>query len=350
MRGYTFIDLFCGAGGLAEGFRQAGLASVFGVDSDKTAAATYQANFGHLVFASAIEKLRRIPVHADVVIGGPPCQGFSALGRMSPTDRHVELNALWRHFLRVVKQVRPLGFVIENVPEFLKSAEFKLFQNRIDRLGYEIDYGVLNAAEFGVPQKRRRGFIMGALGVKPHLPKPNAERTTVRDAIGDLPLWPDGKNLHFARNPTPKSIERYKWIPPGGNRFDLMRSRRDLTPKCWLNKPTGSTDVFGRLEWDKCALTIRTEFFKPEKGRYLHPKAHRPITHREAARLQTFPDTFHFVGSKIEIARQIGNAVPPKLAKAVAEALCNVLPQTEERRLESALERLLERDPAQKAN
>ena len=116
-------------------------------------------------------------------------------------------------------------------------------------------------------------------------------------------------------------MERYKAIPTGGNRFDLMRNRPDITPACWLEKPTGTTDVMGRLWWDRPAATIRTEFFKPEKGRYLHPTAHRVITHREAARLQTFPDSYVFEGSKIEIARQIGNAVPPLLGKAIAEYL-----------------------------
>jgi DNA (cytosine-5)-methyltransferase 1 len=259
---------------------------------------------------------------------------------MSPRKEHVELNALWRHYLRFVKQLRPLGFVVENVPEFLKSVEFQLFVKSVRKLGYKLDQGVLNAADFGVPQKRRRGFIIGALGVEPALPRPTGESASVRDSIGDLPLVPDGQNLHIGRNPTPTSIERYKCIPPGGSRFDLMRKRPDLTPRCWLEKPTGSTDVFGRLEWDKPALTIRTEFFKPEKGRYLHPVAHRPITHREAARLQTFSDGFHFVGSKTEIARQIGNAVPPKLAEAVALALLAVLPRAEDHRLERALEKL----------
>ena len=103
-----------------------------------------------------------------------------------------------------------------------------------------------------------------------------------------------------------------------------MEKRPDITPQCWLNKPTGSTDVFGRMEWDKPSLTIRTEFYKPEKGCYLHPEAHRPITHREAARIQTFPDEFVFVGSKIQVARQIGNAVPPDLAYAVASRLMRI--------------------------
>lgn len=148
---------------------------------------------------------------------------------------------------------------------------------------------------------------------------------TVRWAISDLPSVPNGINLHMGRNPRPTSLERYKVVPEGGNRFDLQRARPDLTPRCWLEKPSGSTDVFGRLSWDKPALTIRTEFFKPEKGRYLHPSEHRPITHREAARLQTFPDDFAFAGSSIQIARQIGNAVPPVLAYRLGLHLSQLL-------------------------
>jgi len=104
-----------------------------------------------------------------------------------------------------------------------------------------------------------------------------------------------------------------------------MRKRPDLTPACWLRKKTGTTDVMGRLEWDKQSLTIRTEFFKPEKGTYLHPEQDRPITHREAMRLQTFPDSFVWSGTKIQVARQVGNAVPPRLAKSIANAVARTL-------------------------
>jgi DNA (cytosine-5)-methyltransferase 1 len=114
------------------------------------------------------------------------------------------------------------------------------------------------------------------------------------------------------------------------NRFDLQRLAPELTPDCWIRKTSGGTDLFGRLWWDKPSFTIRTEFFKPEKGRYLHPSQHRPITHREAARLQTFPDSFDFVGSKIEIARQIGNAVPPLLTAHVADCVYALLSAREE--------------------
>lgn len=157
---------------------------------------------------------------------------------------------------------------------------------------------------------------------------------TVRDAIGDLPA-PEGTeirplgpplDLHFGRKPTGVSLKRYQAIPTEGmNRFDLQRAAPQLTPRCWIKKRSGGTDLFGRLWWDRPAFTIRTEFFKPEKGRYLHPVQHRPITHREAARLQGFPDTFRFVGTKIEIARQIGNAVPPPLAARIADCVYALL-------------------------
>lgn len=158
--------------------------------------------------------------------------------------------------------------------------------------------------------------------------------TTVRDAIADL-SEPQGTeilsiepplDIHFGRNPTELSQKRYRAIPDEGmNRFDLQERVPELTPACWIRKKTGGTDLFGRMWWDRPSFTIRTEFFKPEKGRYLHPVQHRPITHREAARLQSFPDEFIFHGSKIEIARQIGNAVPPLLAKHVAACVEKML-------------------------
>jgi DNA (cytosine-5)-methyltransferase 1 len=202
-----------------------------------------------------------------------------------------------------------------------------------------------------VPQQRWRAFILGSRGADPaevfppqkthhnpnngqllnedYIPHPAPWRT-VRDAIADLPApigtkmrqVPPPLDLHFGRSPTPLSMQRYQAIPNEGmNRFDLQHRAPHLTPKCWIRKKSGGTDLFGRLWWDKPAFTIRTEFFKPEKGRYLHPVEHRPISHREAARLQTFPDNFYFSGSKIEVAKQIGNAVPPLLAARIADCV-----------------------------
>lgn len=334
-------DLFAGAGGITEGFRQAGFTPVAAVEFDRWAARTYAANFGDHVLACPIEYVqvarcdgmltwsgrdedgREIHFETpaiDVLVGGPPCQGFSPLGRMNDWDYSDPRNKLWKHYARILEAVQPKSFVIENVPEILKSAEFERLKRHVRKLehSYEIAYGVLNAAFFGVPQNRKRAIIIGSRIGKPALPLSSLERMTVRDAIFDLPREPDGENWHIGRNPKPMSVQRYKCVPEGGNRFDLVRARPDLTPKCWKRKKTGSVDVFGRMWWDEPAPTIRTEFFKPEKGRYLHPVADRPITIREAARLQTFSDKFVFIGSNVQVAKQIGNAVPVKLAYRIA--------------------------------
>jgi DNA (cytosine-5)-methyltransferase 1 len=155
----------------------------------------------------------------------------------------------------------------------------------------------------------------------------------VRDAIGDLPLDPSNINRHDFRNASELSIQRYKAIPPGGNRRDLPDH---LNLPCWINKNPksgGSADLMGRLLWDQPSLTIRTEFLKPEKGRYLHPEAHRSITVREGARIQTFPDDFLFAGSNYQAAKQIGNAVPPNLAHRIALEVLQQLREDEESEL-----------------
>ena len=339
---FVVADLFAGAGGITEGFRQAGYQPVVAVEYDRWASETYAANFGDHVLAAPIEDVavRRKRGHllwsapiarggtayvetpfVDVLVGGPPCQGFSPLGRMTDWERDDPRNKLWKHYVRVLDIVRPKVFVLENVPELLTSGEFERLKSTVTKLGYKVTYDTLNAAHYGVPQSRRRAIVVGSrLGI-PTLPPAIASRVSVRDAIADLPRRPNGKDWHLPRNPTKQSIERYKCVPPGGNRFDLARKRPDITPKCWLKKTSGSVDVFGRMEWDKPAPTIRTEFFKPEKGRYLHPEAHRPITIREAARLQTFPDGFAFAGAPVQVAKQIGNAVPVRLARVIADHL-----------------------------
>lgn len=343
------IDLFAGAGGLSLGFKLAGrgFEPVFAVEADEAAARTFERNFGCRVHVGPVESVEVFPA-ADVIIGGPPCQGFSPLGRDRDDASRAQLNGLWRQYLRAVRQIRPRVFVIENVPEFQRSAQFRrlreLMHTDPDLKGYGYGYGVLDAADYGVPQRRRRGIFIAVHGV-PHVPWPpppthgpdspdGRPYVTLRDVISDLPAYPERTDigydeqgrqlLHFRRNPTATSLARYRAIPEGGNRFDLARSRPDLLPRCWRNKPTGTTDVMGRLWWGRPSCTIRTEFYKPEKGRYLHPTADRPITHREAARLQSFPDGFVFEGNKVQVGRQIGNAVPPLLGKAIAEHVYGV--------------------------
>jgi DNA (cytosine-5)-methyltransferase 1 len=342
------IDLFAGAGGFTLGLCKTGkFEPVFANDFNAYAAKTYNANFGdHCLHGDITDLLAnnsfKFP-EAEIVIGGPPCQGFSLLNKQREDDPRKQL---WRSFMEVVSRVKPMAFVMENVPELLASAEYGDIKNHAQSMGYFVTAGILNAADYGVPQRRKRAIILASrCGLIP-LPIPthgNPQKfptlfqngllpwETVWRAIEDLPE-PVGTeikvgeispplDLQFGRTPTPKSLSRYKCIPEGGNRFDLQKKRPDLTPSCWIRKKSGGTDLFGRLWRDRPAFTIRTEFFKPEKGRYLHPKQQRPITHREAARLQSFPDSFIFLGTKIEIAKQIGNAVPPLLAKRVAEVL-----------------------------
>jgi DNA (cytosine-5)-methyltransferase 1 len=329
---FTLMDLVAGCGGMTRGFEDTGrFRSVFAVEWDAAAAETYRRNFGDHVVAGDIKAVAEFP-SVDVVIGGPPCQGFSPLNMASVG---LERRELWREYLRALDEAQPSMFVMENVPELLRSAEYQAFADAARERGYEVDARILNAADYGVPQRRRRAIAIGSrLGApafpeRTHVP-PDAVGPgdtpwrTFRDAVAGLPLQPSEKDWHNSRNPRPLSLERYRTIPgEGEGRFHLAERRPDITPSCWLRKKTGSTDVFGRLWWDRPAFTIRTEFFKPEKGRYLHPSEHRPITVREAARCMTFPDDFELPTdqSMTTIAKQVGNAVPPLLAQRLAETL-----------------------------
>jgi DNA (cytosine-5)-methyltransferase 1 len=364
---YRLIDLFSGAGGMTLGFTAEfgnPFVPVWANDNDEAAAETYNRNFGeHCVVGDIVSLLEDPAIEipkADVVIGGPPCQGFSLLNKERDNDPRKHL---WRPFMDVVERAEADVFVIENVPQILGTGEHRGILRAAKRLGFEVVSGKLCAADYGVPQVRWRAFIVGSrLGDPARIfPPPKTHRQpnsqselpdltlpvwrTVRDAISDL-APPEGTelrndpppfDLHFGRSPTAKSLARYKAIPQEGmNRFDLQRVAPEITPDCWIRKTSGGTDLFGRLWWNRPAFTIRTEFYKPEKGRYLHPEQHRPITHREAARFQSFPDSFRFRGSKIEIARQIGNAVPPLLAAAVAGSVQALLSQRVEARNQAA--------------
>ncbi len=354
------IDLFAGCGGMTAGFSAEDYTPVLAVEFNLHAAATYAANFGedHTIFGDIKSvKMRQVP-KADLVVGGPPCQGFSNLGSKDINDPR---NQLWREYLRIVGIAKPDIFVIENVDRFLKSPEFKLLLDEADSgslKGYKLSYGHLNAADFGVAQRRIRTIVIGSRVGPIELPKATHSRNPppgsgllpwngTASRIAGLPAHPStttlpasriqffgelvpgvfkASDLHIGRNPTELSLKRYDHVPPGGGRFDVPDH---LLPRCWRDKPTGTTDVMGRMQWDFPSHTIRTEFFKPEKGAYLHPqwdsrgrkRVNRPITHLEAARLQGFESDFQWCGSKIEIARQIGNAVPVGLARAIARHL-----------------------------
>lgn len=348
---------------MTAGFTPHGFTPVLSVEWNLHAAATYAANFGesHAYWGDIDDALEGDIPEADVVIGGPPCQGFSNLGSKDVDDPR---NTLWKRYLQVVERANPKVFVIENVDRFRKSAEFQLLLDEADNgmlTGYTLTHGVLLAADYGVAQRRPRAIMIGSRVGEIELPAPTHAKVprgdlkpwvTVRERIGKLPERPatttlphtatsyfgevvPGEfkwlDLHVGRSPRESSLRRYDCIPPGGGRFDLPD---DLLPDCWRNKPTGTTDVMGRMRWDAPSLTIRTEFFKPEKGQYLHPqwdpknpsnRVNRVITHLEAAQLQDFPESFAWCGSKIEIAKQIGNAVPVRLASAVARHIRTAL-------------------------
>ncbi len=325
---------------MALGFKRAGFDTVLANEWDPDACASLRANITDRVLNCPIEDIETFP-DADVIAGGPPCQGFSNLGTLTPNDPR---NRLWKHYLRCVEQVRPKIFVLENVPPLLQSAEFRRLVRAAEKLGYRVDGRVLNAADYGVPQTRKRAIVIGSRVGNPSFPRPThvdpLKRTlitqhlpawvTVRAALRGVPVKPTGENWHIGRNPTAKSLARYRCIPPGGNRWQLPPS---LMPDCWKRKTKGGTDLFGRLWWDRPSVTIRTEFYKPEKGRYLHPVADRPITHHEAALLQGFPEDFVFSGPKIKVGIQIGNAVPPPLAYAIAEHIAAMLNGASEKRV-----------------
>lgn len=353
------LDLFSGAGGLSEGLKRASpsrsgrsfYSTVRAVELDRAAAATYEANHGRgKVFAGTIEdwlETEDVP-SADLIIGGPPCQGFSALGKKDVNDKR---NQLWESYARTIVKAQPKLFVLENVPRFLNSPQFKQFQemcsagNELE--DYSFEAKVLNAAEYGAAQVRKRVIVIGHHRDLDFPGFPVVEERfadpknwhTVRDALRGLPEdvrardLPDRGHefdggivpgvfrtdeLHLTRRYEDISLRRFAFIGEGENRFALPDH---LKSECWVKHTTGSGDVMGRLWWNRPSVTIRTEFFKPEKGRYLHPSQPRALTHQEAARIQGFSDSYRWAGSKVSIARQIGNAVPIPLGKAIGRHL-----------------------------
>lgn len=345
------VDLFAGAGGLTAGFHQASprFTSVAAVEMDLAAAASYEATFGEkIVFAGSIQDwlaTAKMPTDIDIIVGGPPCQGFSTLGKQDAEDVR---NTLWQHYAEAIVRLRPKYFVVENVAAFAASPQFQEFTELTETGSleeYAFEHKILNAADFGAPQARRRAVIIGYRRDLefPGFPEPtHTVHRTVGDVFAGVPNAVDGpdlpsnrsvkfagktfagpfvpRELHLGRRYTDQSLKRFATIPEGGNRFDIPD---ELLSECWKKHTNGSGDVMGRLHSNKPSVTIRTEFFKPEKGRYLHPdpRVMRAITHYEAALLQGFPLDHQFVGSKTSIAKQIGNAVPIPLGMAIGSQL-----------------------------
>lgn len=346
---YKVVDLFSGAGGLSIGFDAPewmeglgdlgyedlsydgpGFETILAVEFDEAAANTFQHNFPDAeVKNTDINEIEDFSQwdDADIVIGGPPCKGFTTLTQQKTEELDDERNRLWEEYMRAVEQIDPDVFLIENVPRFLKAYEGKDAYEMAEDMGYTVVADTMYANEFGAPQKRRRGFIIASKKGTPFFPEPNEDEDerTVRDAIGDLPEDPGDSDdsWHRGRNVQKVTKKRMKKISiPGGDRRDL-RDHPELLPDCWKDdEGMGFTDTYGRLWWDRPSVTIRTGFYQPMKGRHLHPVANRTITPREGARLQTFPDNFEFpTRAKTKMASQVGNAVPPKLAYELATAI-----------------------------
>lgn len=324
---YSVIDLFAGSGAFTFGLRQAGFAGeALLVDHAKDCVETCRLNHPEDdVLLADVSAIDWSGTTADVVVGGPPCQGFSTLGRRDELDPR---NALYRALVACVEQTRPAVVVVENVPRFLNVQEGAALIGSLRELGYSVRSGVVDSASFGAPQRRRRA-VVSAAKEGGYAPWPRARFgpglrpvKTVADAFALLPREPDGANWHVSASLSGEYMERVRAIPPGGSRLHLPN---DLQLACWRDA-RGHGDVMGRLRWSQPATTVRTEFFRPEKGRFLHPSEDRSISIREGARLQSFPDSYRFPEglAMYTVARQIGNAIPVSLARAIGASILEI--------------------------
>jgi len=340
----TVVDLFCGAGGLSLGLERAGFDILCAVDNWKIATKTYALNFSHPVLLLDLGKMsaKEIAkkagfsgVSVDLVVGGPPCQGFS-IQRIG--NDHDIRNNLVLEFARLIAEFRPKMFLMENVPGLIGKRGRDLaskFELQMKTVGYEVQTTRVNAAEYGIPQIRQRVFFYGwkkeysPFGFPPATHR-NEHFKTVWDAIGDLPSPPEDYSphpddaLHRKTRLSKLNEKRISMIPPGGGMLDLPVSMR---VNCHKNGADliGHRFVYGRLSPDKPAATITARFDSFTRGKFGHPHENRNITLREGARLQTFPDNFVFLGTQEEIAAQIGNAVPPVLAEQISRGVLKYL-------------------------
>ncbi|MCK6484529.1 MAG: DNA cytosine methyltransferase [Phycisphaerae bacterium] len=333
------IDLFAGCGGLTEGLRQAGFRVVGAVEIDELAAKSYRMN--HPRVALWTQDIRTVKVtelrttlglergELDLLAGCPPCQGFSSLrtlnGKRDVRDRR---NSLTDDFLRFVRGFAPRAVMLENVPGLADRRRFSQFAAILKRLGYEVNWAVLDAAQYGVPQRRRRLILLAAKKAKIEFAPPAESEATVRNAIIGLKS-PDRADDPLHRTIGKRSeriLELIKLIPrDGGSRSDLPEDR-------WLEchkRCEGFKDVYGRMRWDSVAPTITGGCLNPSKGRFLHPIQDRPITAREAALLQSFPADYRFSTERgmYAVAAMIGNALPPEFIRRQALQVATVLKQ-----------------------
>ena len=362
------IDLFAGVGGLSTGFRKAGFNIVLANEIDKSIAESYKKNHQETIMVNddiknIIPALDKINKRIDVIIGGPPCQGFSMAGaRIRENKSNIFLddprNYLFRHYFQVVQKIEPDFFIMENVPGMLSMKDGKIIAE-IEKLfsdpenfkngRYYVFKKILNAADYGVPQERHRLIIIGSKyevdfesilkKVKSRMKKSGEiVPHTIYDAISDLNFLESGQGAfsqeyksepltqyqvdrrknsvtlfnHIATNHNSVAIDRISRLEQGGRRLDLAEGK---------NIKSVHSGAYGRMCWDELAKTIITRFDTPSSGVYIHPERNRTLTPREAARIQSFDDDYVFYGNKSSVIKQIGNAVPPLLAYYLANVI-----------------------------
>ena len=336
MRKPQAIDLFSGCGGLTLGLKQAGFRVIGAVESNPLAVKTYKTNHKRVSVwakdirkvsvASVRRKLRLKPGALDLLAGCPPCQGFSTITTLNGNKRMRDArNDLVFEFMRFVRGLKPKAVMLENVPGLEKNRRFKQMIKELRQLGYRCNSGVLNAADYGVPQRRRRLILLAAN--RTDIPFAAKARRTplVRDAFKKLGKRAKRDPLHnYKERRTQEVKQRIRSIPAnGGSRLDLGKSNQ---LKCH-QKSDGFKDIYGRMSWSEVAPTITTGCFNPSKGRFLHPTRNRAITLREAALLQSFPKNYFFCldNGRIAVAEMIGNALPPEFIRRHALKVVEVL-------------------------
>ena len=393
----TSIDLFAGAGGICLGLENAGFEVLLANDANPAAAQTHRRNFPNTKFVEGdVKRLTGAEVklatglkrgELDLLVSGPPCQGFSIIGARLVRDPR---NDLFRETLRIAEELRPKALVIENVPGLATLAGGQMLREIVEgygSLGYTVAFAELLAAQYGVPQMRWRMIFVGFrkdLGIPPGMgfPKPTHGRrrigelvpnctippedmegfVTTREAIGDLPPVGPGEEVstyvgkpklayqremrvklkrelfnHYAPAMGAANLARIAVLKAGQDWRDLPR---ELLPEGMKRaKRKDHTRRYSRMTWDGVPRSIITRFRDPKSGEYTHPEQDRTISIREAARIQSFPDWFAFEGSYSELYDQVGNAVPVKLAQAIGNEVRACLQGTATHRLENAFER-----------
>ena len=322
------IDLFCGCGGLTEGLKQAGFRVTWAVDVDSLSVETYRVNHPEVLARETdIRRLQADDVRVelglrvgdlDLLAGCPPCEGFSALRTLNGSRRVTEAkNDLVLDFLRFARAFEPRAIMLENVPALAKDARFGTLITSLREMEYRTEYRILNTADYGVPQRRRRLILLASKDGEIPFAVPEKNRRTVRDAIGAMPpVGKSGDPLHDRRTRPrkPKVRRLIRAIPANGGSRGALAKTRQLAchQRC-----SGFHDIYGRMSWDEVAPTITSGCVNPSKGRFLHPVRHRAITLREAALLQTFPPKYFFSlrRGKYATADLIGNALPPEFVR-----------------------------------